>query len=548
MQPEKKAVSQMLSRVKLCRIRHSLIVRSYTTNTFAKYHAYDTRTRRTMKQARKTRVKNSSFADLAASDNIFQMEIADFLSQQALNLEVVENGSDTIEQFNNRRSRPVIQLDATVLYQTANGDGLALISKGAYLGYAETGFTVVQIPKALVGDNVKIQVKRHYRFFAEAEVIGFNTETSPLRNNDLIVCSHFDSCSGCQFQMVSYDEQLKLKQATIQKAYKFLFPDQPRSPDTFGMVVPSPLQYAYRSKLTPHYHFQRENFTNKTVPNIGFQHSSKDKGIVDIHECPLTTSTVESALSEVREETQNSIMANYENEAKQKGATLFLRESLRINSQTGESSKTCLTDSKKVCTEKIGESIFQFPANEFFQVNSAILPDVVDFVRYSMSSKGIRNIVDAYCGSGFFGISLANEVKNGKVVGIEISRQAIKYATHNAKLNGLAVPQHVQFIEGTSNAIFKHESFLSAKLNPEETMVIIDPSRKGSDESFLQQLHEFGPKLIVYVSCNVFSQARDLQYFTAMLQKYTVHEVIGFDFFPQTKHVECVAVLERNYE
>ena len=135
-----------------------------------------------------------------------------------------------------------------------------------------------------------------------------------------------------------------------------------------------------------------------------------------------------------------------------------------------------------------------------------------------------------------------------KESGIEISRQAIKYATHNAKLNGLAVPQHVQFIEGTSNAIFKHESFLSAKLNPEETMVIIDPSRKGSDESFLQQLHEFGPKLIVYVSCNVFSQARDLQYFTAMLQKYTVHEVIGFDFFPQTKHVECVAVLERNYE
>lgn len=539
----------MLSRVRLCRTRHTLFVRAYSTNTIARYNAYDTRTRRTLKQERTTRMKKSSFADLAARDKIFQMEIAEFLSQQTLNFDVVENSSDSIEQFHDRRSRPHIQLDTTILYQTAEGDGLALIPESAYLGCEKTGYTVVQIPKTLIGDKVKIQVKRHYRYFAEAEVIGFNSEMSPLRNNDLIVCSHFDSCSGCQFQMVSYDEQLKLKQNTIRKAYKFLFPDHQQSPDTFGMVVPSPLQYAYRSKLTPHYHFQRDNFSNKTVPNIGFQHSSKDKGIVDIRECPIATSTVEKALSEVRKDTHNSIMANYKKGTKQTGATLFLRESLRIDSQTGESSKNCLTDSKKVCTEKIGESIFQFPANEFFQVNSAILPDVVDFVRYSMSSKGIKNIVDAYCGSGFFGISLANDVKNGKVVGIEISRQAIKYANHNAKLNGLAVPQHVQFIEGTSNAIFKHESFLSAELNPEETMVIIDPSRKGSDESFLQQLHEFGPKLIVYVSCNVFSQARDLQYFMAMLRKYAIREVIGFDFFPQTKHVESVAVLERiDYE
>lgn len=537
----KKNCEPMLSRVNLCRIRHTLCVRAYSTNTIAKYNAYDTRTRRAAKPARTNRVKNSSFADLAARDKIFQAEIADFLLQQALDLEAVENGSDTIELFYDKRSRPHTQLDATVLYQTADGDGLALISK-SYLG--QNGYTVVQIPKTLVGDKVQIRVKRHFRWHAEAEVIGFN-EMSPQRNNDLVVCSHFDSCSGCQFQMVGYDEQLKLKQNTIRKAYKFFFPDQPQSSDAFGMVVPSPLQYAYRSKLTPHYHFQRENFTNKTVPNIGFQHSSKDKGIVDIHECPLATPTVQKALSELRKETQSSITTNYEKGTKQKGATLLLRESLRIDSQTGESSKTCLTDGNKVCTEKIGDSVFQFPANEFFQVNSAVLPDVVDFVRYSMASKEIKNIVDAYCGSGFFSVSLANDVKKGKVVGIEISRQAIKYATHNAKLNGLAVPQHVQFVEGTSNAIFKHESFLSAQLDPEETMVIIDPSRKGSDESFLQQLHEFGPKLVVYVSCNVFSQARDLQYFMAMLQKYAVRDVIGFDFFPQTKHVECVAVLER---
>lgn len=219
---------------------------------------------------------------------------------------------------------------------------------------------------------------------------------------------------------------------------------------------------------------------------------------------------------------------------------------MRLDSQTGKTTQVCLTDPKKICTEKIGDQMFQFPAGEFFQINRSILSYVLEFVRYSMDSCNIANIVDAYCGLGFFGVSLAKTVKEGKVVGIEISNQAIKYASHNAKLNGLAVPDNVRFVEGTSSAIFSHSSFVAAGLDPEKTLVIIDPSRKGSDESFLLQLNAFGPKLIVYVSCNVFTQARDIQYFMSLLQgRYAVKDVVGFDFFPQTKHVEAVAVLEK---
>lgn len=486
-----------------------------------------------------------TYADIASREHVFRIELAEFVHKNGLQIELVENRP---EQLNQEASEPLLQVFAKISYQTANGDGLALVSKADYLGDGNTNeYTVIKIPKTLVGDRVQVKIHRHFRYFAEAEVIDIDDAKGPLRNNDLIVCSHFANCSGCQFQMVSYEEQLALKAKTIQKAFKFFYPDLLQT-ENFGSVIPSPLQYAYRSKITPHYSFKRDNFAYHTVPNIGFKNAYKDKEIIDIKECPIVSSTVEKALPGLIESTQKSIVENYKLSTKQRASTLFLRESLRVNSQTGETSTVCLTDSKKVCTEKIGDNMFQFPANEFFQVNREVLPDLLDFVRYSMRDKNVKNIIDAYCGSGFFGISLANEVKDGKIIGIEISGQAIKYATHNAKLNGLEVPDRILFLEGTSNAIFKHDDFTQAEIDSRETLVIIDPSRKGSDESFLEQLHEFEPKLIIYVSCNVFSQARDLQKFMSILgSKYAVRDVIGFDFFPQTRHVESVAVLERVY-
>ncbi|ODV96293.1 hypothetical protein PACTADRAFT_49660 [Pachysolen tannophilus NRRL Y-2460] len=150
-----------------------------------------------------------------------------------------------------------------------------------------------------------------------------------------------------------------------------------------------------------------------------------------------------------------------------------------------------------------------------------------------------KNLIDTYCGSGFFGISLSDNF--AKIIGIEISREGYLSSIENARLNNL---QNAKFVLGSAENIFKSHEL---NVNPAESVVIMDPSRKGSNLSFMKQLSNFKPSLIIYISCNVFTQARDLYSFFEKTENghcYKIREIKGIDFFPQTRHVESVAILE----
>jgi tRNA (uracil-5-)-methyltransferase len=143
--------------------------------------------------------------------------------------------------------------------------------------------------------------------------------------------------------------------------------------------------------------------------------------------------------------------------------------------------------------------------------------------------------VDAYCGSGLFSILCGRNFS--AVIGVDISADSISYASRNAASNNI---QNAKFISGNAEKIFESITFPGS-----ETSLIIDPPRKGCDKVFLDQLLDFRAKRVVYVSCNVHTQARDIGYIL-MSEKgkgYRVDEIRGFDFFPQTHHVEGVAVL-----
>ena len=122
-----------------------------------------------------------------------------------------------------------------------------------------------------------------------------------------------------------------------------------------------------------------------------------------------------------------------------------------------------------------------------------------------------------------------------KVAGIELSETSIKFATENAAANGIA---NATFKAGDASQIFAGLEF-----PPADTAVVIDPPRKGCDESFLNQLFAFGPRAVVYVSCDPATQMRDLKGFLAAGYKLT--SVQPFDLFPQTRHLECVITLVR---
>jgi len=191
------------------------------------------------------------------------------------------------------------------------------------------------------------------------------------------------------------------------------------------------------------------------------------------------------------------------------------------------------TDYEAVITETVGDLKLHFLARDFFQNNPFLLPVFTDYVRAQAAASGARFLVDAYCGSGLFALRAASAFE--RVAGVEISESSVRFARENAAVNHIA---NATFLAADAAAIFSGLEFLAA-----DTAVVIDPPRKGCDETFLRQLFTFGPRAVVYVSCDPATQMRDLTHFLAA--GYTLTAAQPFDLFPQTRHLECVLTLRR---
>ncbi len=206
----------------------------------------------------------------------------------------------------------------------------------------------------------------------------------------------------------------------------------------------------------------------------------------------------------------------------------------------------CVSNQKGVSRELVGDYLFEYTAGSFFQNNNSVLPLMVSYVRSLIDpgegQKHPTHLVDTYCGAGLFAISLSE--KFSKVAGIELSQDSITSAKKNAELNGIP-KEKITFMSGDASDIFA----TVREFPSESTVVVIDPPRKGCDEAFIKQLLNFRPAMVVYVSCNVHTQARDVGNILRMTKgdedgkRYKLERLRGFDLFPQTAHVESVALL-----
>ncbi|KAI5966794.1 uncharacterized protein KGF55_000203 [Candida pseudojiufengensis] len=494
-----------------------------------------------LKYFKKTK-RRSDLNDPTHPSNVLYLEICDFLKSYSkqVNLNItdqeVHNSYDIIKSFLPFQRKDHIISNVKISGISHNGDGIAIIPKSIYASeYLDSDsvlgkYTVLMVPKTIVGDKIKVLLKMHYEFYAEGELIEILNKSSSRERN--ILCEHFQECNGCQLQMSSYSDQLIFKQNTIKKAFDYFHPSLKVEND-FGAVIPSPLQYSYRTKITPHFESNGDECTK-----LGYKHVN-NRGKIDVEHCSIATIELNDKLKEVRKK----YMGN------KSMRQLTLRQSLRINKDTGEFHEIALEGPKEVVTEKVEGFVYQFDSSCFFQNNNAILPSVLDYIRFHIDQLNVpvKNVVDTYCGVGFFGIALSNLSSDINIFGIEISESSIKYANHNSKINGLD-PDRTKFILGDASNIFNNEEFRRSNIKGDGSVVIIDPSRKGSDSTFLKQLLDFEPEMIVYISCNVFTQARDLSTFENLQgdhKKYDIVDVKGFDFFPQTKHVESVAILKK---
>ncbi|YCM45095.1 class I SAM-dependent RNA methyltransferase [Verrucomicrobiaceae bacterium 227] len=379
---------------------------------------------------------------------------------------------------------------------------VALSNLGA--GIAKPNDWVVFVPFTLPGEKVRAKIWRNEANCSHADLVEI-LEPSPDRIKPN--CHHFATCGGCQYQHLSYEKQLEWKTRQVRELLEHMVGIQAE----VHPAIPSPKEWGYRSKITPHFQKPR---SGEEFP-IGFLEVNRRTRLVDVNYCPIAMDEINAELPAIRADVRSNA-SRYK-----KGATLLLRAT---NGRVE-------TEHRTPVSEKVGELTFNFLAGDFFQNNPFILEAFTSHAAEQASGPGQKYLLDAYCGSGLFGLSLASKFE--QVVGIELSETSADWARRNALTNGI---ENAKFIAASAENLFADIAFPS-----DETSVLIDPPRKGCSEDFLKQLFAFGPSRVVYVSCNPSTQMRDLRSF--LENGYKIDSIQPFDLFPQTRHLECVISL-----
>ncbi|GAM88554.1 hypothetical protein ANO11243_065870 [Dothideomycetidae sp. 11243] len=485
-----------------------------------------------------------------SNEEVLSKEVRSLLQRLSLERTSVDqnnaNGEESLPET-------FTEVDVDITELSSVGDGLAILP--------ETNRVVV-VPFTVPGDRVTAKLIRHdyQRPITIADFVKV-VRPSDRRDDSRIQCPYFAKCSGCQFQMMDRTDQLQHKKSIIEKAYQHFSKLPSELVPPIGDTKHGEREYGYRTKLTPHFDAppnarrNRRNGDNvawDAVPPIGFMQKGTRKTL-DIEDCPIGTEAVRRGLKRERVRVKEQL------DTYQRGATLLCREhttpaaaadspvpddAVLETTSHGSYIRTCITDPKQISTEYVSGKRFDNPSSAFFQNNNDILPVFLSFIRSRILSPSakITHLVDAYCGSGLFTVSLADLFQ--KSIGIDVSAQSIAFASTNAKLNKLPEEQ-ASFLAGDAKDIFAHVKAFP----PDETAVVLDPSRKGCDMPFLNQLLDFCPMRVVYVSCNVHTQARDVGVLChPQTGRYDIESIDGFDFFPQTAHVEGLAILRRRRE
>lgn len=427
-------------------------------------------------------------------------------------------------------------------YSEVEVDISELSSTGDGLGIADSQDHVYVVPFSVPGDKVVAKTVNQFLLYTLTDFVKV-LKPGPSRDDSLPKCPYFAKCAGCQLQMLPYDVQLAHKKSIVEKAYQNFSTLTPEVVPMVDETIGSPIQYGYRTKLTPHFNgppgamsrswrkdpSKRKGLTE--VPAIGFQEKGRGRTI-DIEDCPIGTDIVREGLQRERKRLARDF-ASYT-----KGATILLRESTvreprladdisgvgpdiqeSTTSSTSEikrlsesaisdpynvanswitdsylETKSCVTDQRAESTEYVDSYIFKNTAGAFFQNNNAILPTFTTYIRDHIippntTEEPLKYLIDAYCGSGLFTITLSTLFASS--LGIDIADASVTAARENAKLNSI---RNAKFITADAAQLFKEVEFPA-----NETAVVIDPPRKGCDDAFLKQLLRFGPNRVVYV-------------------------------------------------
>jgi 23S rRNA (uracil1939-C5)-methyltransferase len=434
---------------------------------------------------------------------------------------------------------------------------------------------VIFIENAVPGDVVDVQLGKSKKDWAEGRAFHFHS-LSPERVDPF--CSHFGVCGGCQWQMLPYQKQLEYKHRQVrdnlQRIGKIKLPDiMPilGAPDT--RFYRNKIEYTFGNKR----YLPKEELHNPDISNeqdvAGFHAKGMFDKIVDIDICYLQaepTNTIRKAIKEfglangysfydirnhngllrtmqVRLCTTGELMVNIvfgENDEKKivqlldhinarfpQITTLLYTINSKMNDSLHDLEPVAYRG-KGYVIEQLEDFRFKIGPKSFFQTNSRQAEQLYRVARDYAALTGTETVYDLYCGTGSMGIFVSKLAK--KIVGVEMVEAAVADARENAALNQLG---SAHFFAGDVVAVCNDE-FLAAQGRPD--VIITDPPRAGMHEKLTNKILEIAAPVVVYISCNPATQARDL----ALLdEKYSVTAIQPVDMFPHTLHIENVAQL-----
>ena len=447
-------------------------------------------------------------------------------------------------------------------------------AKGVSVGKTEDGKTVL-VKGAVPGDLVNVRVQKSKSNYFEGEAVEI-LEYSEHRVEPK--CIHFGTCGGCKWQNIDYNKQLDFKHNEVVNNIKRIgaFPEFEEVP-----ILGAPDQYFYRNKmefsfsnarwLTKYEISSEENFGNRDA--LGFHIPGMWSKILDLKECFLQEDPSNQLRLAVKKYAVENGLEFYDVK-EQKGflRTLMLRQNSKgewmVLFQLYKDNKPeriklfdfLLSQFSQIKTlvfainpkgndsiydldiqtyfgegflyEEMDELKFKIGPKSFFQTNYKQALELYRKTLEFAELTGDQVVYDLYTGTGTIAQYVARNAKH--VIGIEAVQEAIDAAIEHAELNGL---DNTTFYAGDMKNVFNDE-FLAN--HPKADVLITDPPRDGMHQKVVEQILKLSPERIVYVSCNSATQARDI---ALMKEDYDLIKILPVDMFPQTHHVENIALL-----
>jgi 23S rRNA (uracil1939-C5)-methyltransferase len=416
-------------------------------------------------------------------------------------------------------------------------------------GIARRNGYVVFVAGALPGDRVRAEVTKAKRAYAEAsalELVRESPDRLPPR------CDHGGQpCPGAPWQSLPYEDQLRHKQSQVEDALVRLgglqgFELEP--------IEPAIEQWRYRNKLE--YSFGERD--GELV--LGFHERGRWDRIVDAEDCQLATERNNARRNELRDWARSEALSAYD---RRSGRGVLRNLAIREGRRTGQLQIRLVTSPAEIPrppvdlhtivegtgggthgptgvlgAEYLEEELcglrFRISHGAFFQTNTEMAERLYEIAAEIVGLSGGERVFDLFCGIGTLGLGLAGRA--GEVWGIEIVPEAIADAEENGRLNGI---ENAHFRAGDARKEIR--PLLDEAGRPD--VLVVDPPRAGLSKKVVRRVIECDAPRIAYVSCNPTTLAPN----AAQLSEagYRVRRVKPVDMFPQTPHIECVALLEK---